>query len=354
MWRDTPFTRATGARLPVVAGPMSGGPTTPAFVAAVSEAGGYGVLAGAYLTPDAFRDGIREVRARTSAPFGVNLLLPPPYDVDADQVAAALELLAPYAEELGVELEVPDAFGDETERLMDVALEERVGFFGFTFGIPSPDRLTAFRDAGSVTCGTATIAAEARALVDAGVDIVCAQAGEAGGHRGGFLGDPATNSIALVALVPAVRDAVEVPIIAAGGIADGRGIAAAFALGADAAQLGTAFLLCPEAGTSEPYREAVRVAGEADTTLTLAFSGRAARGIRNRMTVELAGKGLPPYPVMNALTRPLRRAAAAAGRPEFLSLWAGHGVGSVRELPAGELVGQLERETDAAVTRFVT
>ena len=154
-------------------------------------------------------------------------------------------------------------------------------------------------------------------MAEAGADMVCAQAAEAGGHRGGFLGDPTEGAVGLVALVPLIRDAVDIPVIAAGGLMDGRGIAAALALGADAAQLGTAFLLSPEAGTSEPYRHAVAAAAETDTMLTSAFSGKPARGIRNRMASELAGTELPPYPLTNAITRDLRRRAAEAGLSDY-------------------------------------
>jgi nitronate monooxygenase len=352
MWPDTPFTRRTGARLPIVAAPMAGGPSTPPLVAAAAAAGAYGVLPGGYTTPDRFRAAIREVRARTSAPFGVNLLLPQAYEVDEQEIQAALHLLRPYADELGVDLTVPDAFGDDVDGLLDVAIDERVGFLSFTFGIPSADRLDALRAASILTCGTATSVAEGRVLTDAGVDMVCVQGGEAGGHRGGFIGDPARGLVSLIALVPLVRDAVDVPVIAAGGISDGRGVAAALALGADAAQLGTAFLLCPEAGTSAPYRAAVAAATEVDTMLTSAFSGKPARGVRNRFTEELATVKLPPYPVMHALTRPLRQAAAAAGRSEFLSLWAGQGVPAVRELPAADLVALLARQTSEALVRL--
>jgi nitronate monooxygenase len=158
--------------------------------------------------------------------------------------------------------------------------------------------------------------------------------------------------VGLIALVPLVRDAVDVPVIAAGGITDGRGVAAALALGADAAQLGTAFLLCPEAGTTGPYRAAVAGATETDTVLTSAFSGKPARGVRNRFAEELAAVKLPPYPVMNALTRPLRQAAAATGRAEFLSLWAGQGAPAVRELPVADLVAVLEQQTNGAFARL--
>lgn len=353
-WRETYFTRLTGARLPIICAPMAGGPTTPELVIATCDAGALGILSGAYTSPDTFRANIRQARAGTSGPFGVNLLLPEPYVIDEAQVLTALDLLAPYAADLGVRLELPDDVGEDVDALLDVALEERVAFFSFTFGVPQQDRLAAFRDAGCLTCGTATTLDEAQAVVAAGADMVCAQAGEAGGHRGGWLGDPAAEAVALVSLVPLIRDAVELPLIAAGGIMDGRGVAAALALGADAAQLGTAFLLCPEAGTSEPYRKALTSARETDTTLTRAFSGRPARGVGNRMTADLAATDLPPYPVMNALTRPLRRAAAQAGRADFLSLWAGQGVRAARALPAAELVAALERETERAIQSLAT
>jgi nitronate monooxygenase len=349
MWRNTALTAATGARLPIVAAPMAGGPTTPALVAAASEAGALGVLAAGYHPPDEIRAAIGEVRRRTDAPFGVNLLVPEPFSLDDTELRAALETLAPWAEQLDVELDVPDGFAEDFEAQLEVVMSEKVRFFSFTFGVPSRDALAALRADGTVTCGTATTVAEAVALVDAGVDLVCAQGGEAGGHRGGFLGDPGAEVVGLAALVPLVCDAVDVPVVAAGGLMDGRGVAAALALGAAGAQLGTAFLLCAEAGTSEPYRRAVARAAETDTIVTSAFSGKPARGIRNRMAAGLAGVRLPPYPVTNALTRELRRRAAERGCSDYLSLWAGQGVPLARRLPAGELVAALERETDEAL-----
>jgi nitronate monooxygenase len=179
--------------------------------------------------------------------------------------------------------------------------------------------------------------------------MIVLQGGEAGGHRGTFIGDSAGSVVSLVPLMRLVSEAVDVPLVAAGGIMDGRAIAGVLELGAVAAQLGTAFLLTNEAGTSAPYRDALRGARETDTVITKAFSGRAARGLRNRMTEDLQGADLPPYPVMNALTRPLRRAAAEQGRAEFLSLWAGQGVPAAREISVAELMATLERETDEAM-----
>jgi nitronate monooxygenase len=351
MWTETAFTRALGVRLPIVAAPMAGGPTTPELVAAVGDAGGLGILGCGYLRPDAIRAAVREVRRRTAAPFGVNLLVAGESGRDDPRVGAALAALAPYAAELGLVLEPPARVAEDLAAQLDVVVAERVPLVTFAFGIPPAAALAAVRDSGALLCGTATTVAEAAALAAAGVDLVCAQGAEAGGHRGGFLGDPVDDAVGLAALTPLVCDAVPVPVIAAGGLMDGRGVAAALALGAAAAQLGTAFLRCPEAGTSEPYRRALAAAAETDTLLTSAFSGRPARGVRNRMAVELAGADLPPYPVMNALTRELRRRAAVAGRADLLSLWAGQGVPASRELPAARLVAELEREAAEALRR---
>jgi nitronate monooxygenase len=221
--------------------------------------------------------------------------------------------------------------------------------FSFTFGILPREMLDACRKAGIATMGTATTVAEARALEQSGVDFVCAQGAEAGGHRGTFDRDAEPPLIGTLALVPQVVDAVRLPVIAAGGIMDGRGFAAALALGASAVSLGTAFLRCPEAGTSAPYRAALRQARDEATVITRAFSGRAARGLANRFTREMSGAPIAPYPIQNALTREIRAAAAKLGDPGFLSLWAGQAAALAREMPAEELVAQIVREADAVI-----
>src|SRR5207249_4470536 len=211
----------------------------------------------------------------------------------------------------------------------------KVPVFSFTFGIPSRAVLDACRRAGMLTMGTATCVAEARALEAAGVDMVCAQGAEAGGHRGVFDRNVEPPLIGTMALVPQIVDAVRVPVIAAGGIMDGRGFAAALALGASAVSMGTAFLRCPEAGTSAPYRAALREARDDATVITRAFSGRAARGLANRFTREMAAAPLAPYQVQNSLTREIRTASARRGDAALLSLWAGQAAALAREVPAG-------------------
>src|SRR5206468_6792306 len=247
--------------------------------------------------------------------------------VSADEATlrAAQEALQRYRNELGLP---PSSTPAPSIKLADgfaILLAERVPVFSFTFGIPPREMLDACRKSGILTMGTATTVAEARALEQAGVDFICAQGAEAGGHRGTFDRDAEPALIGTLALVRQVTDAVRVPVIAAGGVMDGRGFAAALALGASAVSLGTAFLRCPEAGTSAPYRAALREARDDGTVITRAFSGRAARGLLNRFTREMAGAPLAPYPAQNSLTREIRAAAAKAGDAGLLSLWAGQG-----------------------------
>jgi nitronate monooxygenase len=330
---------------------MAGGPSTPGLAAAVSNAGGLGSLGGGYLAPDELRTAIRAVKAATDRPFMVNLFAPEAVDTSDPRIAVALDELAPYAAELGLPRPVaPEHFAPDFDEQVDVVVAEGVPVFSVTFGVPPAPATERLRAAGTVVGATATTVDEARARDDAGVDFVCAQGTEAGGHRGSFAAGASDDLIGLVALVPQVCDAVRVPVVAAGGIADGRGVAAALVLGACAAQLGTAFLLAPEAGTSAPYRDAVRAGRPEATTVTRAFSGRRARGLSNRFARELAGRDdLPPYPVLHALTVPLRRAAAEQGQAELLSLWAGQAVGLVREMPAAELVACLAQEARDAL-----
>ena len=350
--RATAFTERMGILHPLVLAPMAGGPSTPALCAAVSEAGGLGSHGGAYVAPQKLREDIRAIRAATSRPFAVNLFADDGVAADESTLRGAQARLQRYRKELGLSEASPPAASVRLSDAFPVLLEERVPVFSFTFGIPPREMLDACRKNGIATMGTATTVAEARALEEAGVDFICAQGAEAGGHRGTFDRDAAPALIGTVALVPLVVDAVRLPVIAAGGIMDGRGFAAGLALGASAVSLGTAFLLCPEAGTSPPYRAALREARDDATVITRAFSGRAARGLSNRFTREMADAPLAPYPVQNSLTREIRAAAAKASDPGLLSLWAGQAAALAREMPAGLLVAQILREADAAVKRL--
>ena len=334
---------------------MAGGPSTPELVAAVSNAGGLGSFAAQYLAPEAIRDAIRKIRSLTARPFAVNLFAPLPAlpRPSADEVERARRAVAPFRAEVGLGEAATPGPPPSFEEALRAVLDERVPAFSFTLGALSSEDVAALVRAGAVVMGTATTVREARALEAAGCHAIVAQGGEAGGHRGTFLGVAEHGLSGTLALVPQVVDAVALPVVAAGGIMDGRGVAAALALGAQAVSLGTAFLACPESGASRAYKEAVLARADDDpTTLTRAFSGALARGLRNRFTEEMAGAPVLPFPLQNALTSDMRRAAGKAGNADLLSLWAGQAVPLARARGAGELVRDLVRETEEAVARI--
>lgn len=339
---------------PIIQAPLAGGGDTPELVAAVGDAGALGFIGAAYLTPAQIEDASRRVRSLTSRPFGINLFAPTVLpDVPADlQVAVAR--VAPYFAELGLPSpatpELPrDSFGEQ----LRAALESGASVFSFTLGVLPASAIEAIKKRGMYLVGTATTVAEAVMLEKAGVDAVVVQGSEAGGHRGTFASQFDAAMIGIMSLVPQAVDAVRVPVIASGGIMDGRGIAAALALGASAVQMGTAFLTCDEAGVPSAYKKAILDAREDETRLTRAFSGRPARGIVNRFMTEIEQGSEPgailPFPLQNALTRPLRTAAAKQGRAEFLSLWTGQGVRLARRQPAASLVARLASETESVI-----
>ena len=351
----TSLMRRLDMRHPIIQAPLAGGADTPALVAAVSEAGGLGFVGAAYLTPQQILEAGRAVRALTTRPFGINLFAPQPaFEMPADP-RPAFDGVAIYFAELGLPPPAaPTLPAHGFAEQLAAALEADASVFSFTLGLLPAEATDAIKAHGRYLIGTATTVGEAIALERAGVDAVVAQGSEAGGHRGTFAGNDGTGLIGTVALVPQVADAVRVPVIASGGIMDGRGIAAALALGAQAVQLGTVFLTTDEAGIPEVYKATILAAGADDTRVTRAFSGRAARGIVNRFMTEVDAAGdaaILPFPLQNALTRPLRAAAGKSGRAEFLSLWAGQGLGLARRERAGALLARLAAETDATISR---
>jgi nitronate monooxygenase len=356
MWPKA-FTDLCKIEHPIVLAPLAGGPGTPELAAAVSEAGALGSLGGGYLAPEALRSEIRKLRALTSCPFLVNLFAhsgPPPPAPSAEETARARAFVAPFRAEVGLAgepaLAAPPSFRDQ----LAVILEESVPIFSVTSGSLAPEDVQALMRRGTVVIGTATTPDEARALVAAGVQAVVVQSSEAAGHRATFASSPEKALVGMMALLPRVADAVKVPVIAAGGIMDGRGIAAALALGAQGVQLGTAFLACPESGASPAYKAAVLAArgGGDPTVLTRAFSGRLARALSNRFSDAAEAAPILPYPQQNALTGELRQAAAKAGKADLLSLWAGQAVALARSRSARDLVGELVAETRAAIERL--
>ncbi|TCP58097.1 nitronate monooxygenase [Tumebacillus sp. BK434] len=348
MWTTTRVTEKLGIRVPILQAPMAGGATTPELMAAVSNAGGLGSLGAGYLSAAAMREAIRRIRELTDQPFAVNLFVPESPREDAVRSAAANGLMRPYRAELGLP-EEPSvaAYAEPFAEQIAVVLEERVPVFSFTFGIPSAEVLQQLREQGITTIGTATTVREAVLLEQSGIDLIHAQGGEAGGHRGTFLGRPEDALVGTMALVPQIVDGVTLPVIAAGGIMDGRGIAAALMLGAEAVQLGTAFLTTAECGIHPAYKAALLTSTEESTSLTKAFSGKPARGLQNRFLREMEPHqhALPDYPIQNALTRDIRQAAAKQNNPDFLSLWAGQGSRLTRQETAAELMSRLIEQT---------
>lgn len=351
----TILTKRLGLSHPILQAPLAGGGDTPDLIAAVVEAGALGFIGAAYLTPPQIGEVSRKVRALTARPFGINLFAPLPPPEAPRNPRLALERVAPFYAELNLPLpEIPTPTAGAFDDQFAAALESGASVFSFTFGIPPARALEAVKARGMFLIGTATTVDEAVALEKAGVDAVVTQGSEAGGHRGTFAGDFDAGMVGTMALVPQVADAVTVPVIASGGIMDGRGIAAALVLGANAVQMGTAFLTCDEAGVPNAYKEAILGASEHDTRMTRAFSGRPARGIVNRFMNELeraeSADAILPFPLQNALTRPLRNAAARQGRAEFLSLWAGQGLRLARRQSAADLIARLADEAETAFT----
>ena len=334
-------------KLPLVQAPM-GGFTTPALVAAASNAGALGSIGAPYMAPEAIEAATTAVREQTNRPFGLNLFVFDVPPVREDEVARIAERLAPYCRELGID---PPALGGpahpDVGRQLEAMLAVRPAVFSFCMGVPSPAVLAECRRLDILTVGTATTLAEGLTLEAAGVDAVCAQGAEAGGHRGGFLGDPAENMVGILPLTSMLAARLEIPVIAAGGIMNGAAASAMLRAGAAAVQLGTAFLACPESGAAEAHKDVLFSKAAERTTLTRAFSGREARGIVNRYMLELEGAELSQFPILNAMTRGLRGAAAKAGRTEFMSLWAGQGAPLIRRMPAAALIEALGAEMAA-------
>ncbi|MEJ8543768.1 NAD(P)H-dependent flavin oxidoreductase [Brevibacillus borstelensis] len=350
MWIASEVTRRLGIDLPIIQAGMAGGTTTPELVAAVSQAGGLGTLGAGYMSGEQIRAAIRAIRELTDKPFGVNLFIPEEESGRTAPGEAVRQIMNETRRRLGIP-EDPELgkVAEPFEEQMAAVLEERVPVFSFTFGLLDKRSMAECKKRGIVVMGTATTVREGVALEASGVDMVVAQGSEAGGHRGSFLPDSPNNLVGLMALIPQMADRLSVPVIAAGGIMDGRGIAAAFMLGAQAAQLGTAFLLTEESGAHRLHKQAVLSASDEETVLTTAFSGKAARGVNNEFMRLLApyAEDIPSYPAQNAMTRDIRQAASRQERSEFLSMWAGQAGALGRTLSAGQLVSKLVEETES-------
>ncbi|MDB4958235.1 MAG: 2-nitropropane dioxygenase [Myxococcales bacterium] len=333
-----------GIELPIIQAPMAGVQDRQLAIA-VSNAGGLGSLPAAMLSPEALRTELRALKAATPKPFNVNFFCHVPPAPDPAREARWRAALSPYYAELGVAEGAPSVqrvpFDDE---LADVVAELAPPVISFHFGLPSPARLAKLKRTGAKILSSATTVEEARWLEARGADAIIAQGAEAGGHRGMFLTEDLTTQIGTLALVPQIVAATKLPVIAAGGIADARGIAAALALGAAGVQIGTAYMLCPEATTSAVHRAALVRAHH--TAMTNVFTGRPARGIVNRLVRDLGPMSpiAPAFPLAAAAVAPLRAAAEKAGSGDFSPMWAGQNTSGCRPIGAAELTRDLARE----------
>jgi nitronate monooxygenase len=321
---------------PIVQAPMAGGPSTPQLASAVSNAGALGFLAGGYKPVDAVRDDLAATRALTDAPFGVNLFVLADTPVDA----AALER---YARRLGADPAAARFDDDAFDAKLDLVLEARPAVVSTTFGLPTGDTVERLHERGIAVWVTVTEPDEARAAQDAGADALVVQGVEAGGHRGSYADEDGRGELGLLALLRLVAREVDLPLVAAGGIVDGAGVAAVVAAGARAAQIGTAFMRCPEAGTSPAHREALT--DDAPTKLTRAFTGRRARGIVNAFMREHDAEAPSAYPHVSFLTAATR----ARGTRDSISLWAGQAHVLAEEAPAADLVHRWSADARAAL-----
>jgi nitronate monooxygenase len=358
-WSDRRLLDLFGIDHPIIQAPMAGF-TPPAMVVAVSEAGGLGSLGSAAATPDGLRADLQVVRQATGRAYNANFFVHPEPKRDAQGESRWHERLAPYYREFGLSPPAQMGAGEAgpiiqpfNAALCDVVLQFKPSVVSFHFGLPAPSLTKRLQDAGIVIVGSATTAEEARWLEAHGANAVIAQGAEAGGHRGMFLGDDIACQAGTMALVPQVVDAVKIPVIAAGGIGDGRGIAAALALGAAGVQMGTAFLLTSEARTPPLLRAALKEAHDGSTALTNLFTGRPARAIVNRYVREAGpmSSDAPAFPLAANAAQPLRVAAEAKGSAEFTPLWSGQAASLAREMPAGQLIATLAKETEAVLFR---
>ena len=348
MWPNRSFLELAGIELPIIQAPMAGANGADMVIAA-SEAGGLGSLPCAMLRPESIRDEIGVIRQQTKKPFNINFFCHVPARSDPGRDAAWKQLLAPYYDEFGVDPAAPiPAFNREPfdEHMCEIVEDLKPDVVSFHFGLPEAALLDRVKAAGCCVISSATTVEEAVWLEDHGCDAVIAQGVEAGGHRGMFLTDNIATQAGTMALTPQVVDAVKVPVIAAGGIADGRGITAALALGAAAVQIGTAYLLTPEAQVSDLHRAALNSARDDRTALTNLFSGRPARSLTNRIMDECGPMSdkPPAFPTAGGALVPLKTKAETGGSADFSSLWSGQAANLAREMGAFELTQVLADE----------
>jgi len=348
MWPDRRFLDLVKTEHPIVLAPMAG-VMDAELVIAVAQGGGLGSLPSAMLSADKAREQVNIIRQRVSAPLNLNFFCHTPVEADAAREAGWKQRLGAYYQEYSVDPAAPITVANRSpfDAAMCAIVEElKPEIVSFHFGLPEPSLLARVKATGAIVIASATVVREAVWLEQNGADVIIAQGAEAGGHRGMFLTDKLAEQVGTFALVPQVVDAVDVPVIAAGGIADGRGIAAAFALGASGVQIGTAYLRCPESTVSAPARAALAAADDESTVITNVMTGRLARGVANRVMREVGPISLdaPAFPHAATALGPLKVAAEKQGRVDFTNLWAGQALPLGREVPAAELTRTLAEQ----------
>ncbi|MCM3573218.1 MULTISPECIES: NAD(P)H-dependent flavin oxidoreductase [Mesobacillus] len=352
MW-DNRLTELLNIEFPIIQAPMAGGVTTTELVASVSNAGGLGMVGAGYMEPGQLRSQIREIKKLTDKPYGVNLFIPGDFRVSKFDLDLAFDRLQPFRDELNIKEEVPVVPDSKEEhvkfaQLLDVIIGEKVPVCSFTFGIPAEEVISKLKSEGVILIGTATSVNEAVMNENAGMDIVVGQGSEAGGHRGTFSEDGGDHLLGVMSLIPQITEKVSIPVIAAGGIMNGKGVIASLCLGANGVQMGTAFLTCKESGAHKVYKEAVLKAADSDTVLTRAFSGKWARGIKNQFIkdIEEGQAPIPDYPVQNKLTTKIRKAAASRNDSRFMSLWSGQSPGLAKDQTVKELIREIVSQAE--------
>ncbi|WP_318508973.1 NAD(P)H-dependent flavin oxidoreductase [Bacillus sp. T3] len=357
---ENELTKLLNIQFPIIQAPMAGGITTSQLVAAVSNGGGLGFIGAGYMSSEQLRDQIREVKRLTSHPFGVNLFVPNDFKVSENDVNHSNKLLQPIRNQLGLaetknyNLPNQESSLAEFAEQIKVLLEENIPVCSFTFGLPSPEMIEILKAKNVRLIGTATTVQEAIAIEKIGMDFVVVQGSEAGGHRGNFIKGEEESLVGLMSLIPQVVDNVGLPVIAAGGIADGRGLLAAFCLGAQAVQIGTAFLTCIESGAHPVYKKAIVKAHEDEMVLTRAFSGKCARGINNKFIEEMREHEpfLPEFPVQNSLTQDIRKKASAENNTQYMSLWSGQSPRLAKMQTVQSLIQQIMGDVEITRRKF--
>ena len=340
------MTKLLNIEYPIIQAPMAGGITTSTLVAEVSKYGGLGMISAGYMTPKQLQEQIRELKQRTLKPFGINLFVPNEFRVSESEIQFANEKLQPIRERLNIpqkdDFEFPqfNSLAEPFHEQIKVVIAEKIPICSFTFGIPAKEVIAELKQNNIILIGTATTVREAVENENAGMDMVVVQGSEAGGHRGSFMNEDQDSLVGLMSLIPQVVDQVNIPVIAAGGIMDGRGLAASLCLGANGVQMGTAFLTCIESGAHKVYKEAVLNAADEQTILTRSFSGKWARGIKNKYISEMQEHEthLPAFPIQNTLTQDIRKTAASQHDPEFMSLWSGQSSRLAKEQTVQSLI----------------